>query len=129
MTTTSRKRIPRETREMVYKKFEGHCAYCGTPINRLEMQVDHVTALHRGGTNDLSNLMPACRPCNYYKGTMTIEEFREELGKLTWRLERTSFIYRMAESYCRFIRNVAPIKFYFEIKEKIKNEAEQKGTR
>lgn len=115
--TTSRKRIPREVREQVYKKFEGHCAYCGTPINRLEMQVDHVTALHRGGTNDLSNLMPACRPCNYYKGTRTIDEFREEIYKLQERLNRTSFIYRLAVRYSRVIEIIGPFRFYFELVE------------
>jgi 5-methylcytosine-specific restriction endonuclease McrA len=41
------------------------------------MTVDHVVPWQDGGTHALSNLVPACRPCNARKGTMSLEEFRE----------------------------------------------------
>lgn len=41
------------------------CHYCGTPNAGT---VDHVIPVARGGTNDASNLVPACGPCNYSKG-------------------------------------------------------------
>ncbi|MFF4652396.1 HNH endonuclease [Streptomyces sp. NPDC001380] len=32
---------------------------------------DHIVPLSRGGTNNLSNLRPACGPCNYSRGNRT----------------------------------------------------------
>ena len=40
------------------------CAYgCGRPATT----ADHRTAVANGGTNELSNLVPACGRCNYSK--------------------------------------------------------------
>lgn len=33
--------ISKKTRVAVYKKFDGHCAYCGRHIAYNDMQVDH----------------------------------------------------------------------------------------
>ena len=32
----------KKTREEVYKKYDGHCAYCGKEIEIKEMQIDHM---------------------------------------------------------------------------------------
>lgn len=48
-----------------------HCHYCGRDAS----QVDHVIPRSRGGTDDLSNLVPACAPCNLSKGPKTPEEW------------------------------------------------------
>lgn len=32
--------ISKKTREAVYQKYAGHCAYCGRPIAYKDMQVD-----------------------------------------------------------------------------------------
>lgn len=39
------------------------CAYCGEPAT----EVDHVVPLRRGGVDEESNLVPACKPCNLGK--------------------------------------------------------------
>jgi 5-methylcytosine-specific restriction endonuclease McrA len=39
------------------------CVYCGAPATT----VDHVVAVANGGTHELSNLVPACSPCNSSK--------------------------------------------------------------
>jgi hypothetical protein len=60
----------------------GDCAYCGG----LPTQVDHIVPLSRGGTDDRSNLVPACKGCNMEKLDFTPEEYRtyrEEKG-LGW---------------------------------------------
>lgn len=36
------------------------CAYCG----REATEVDHIIAIANGGTNEPSNLVAACKPCN-----------------------------------------------------------------
>lgn len=33
---------------------------------------------------DVSNLMPACRQYNFYKDTLTLEEFRKRLKDTMW---------------------------------------------
>jgi len=51
----------------------GHCANCGSS-ERIE--ADHRIPLYRGGSNEISNILPACRPCNRRKHRKTEEEFR-----------------------------------------------------
>lgn len=53
--------------------FGGRCAYCQRSDVRLER--DHVIALIEGGTNDITNILPACRSCNSSKGRRTAAEF------------------------------------------------------
>jgi hypothetical protein len=53
---------------------DGHaCTYCGA-TNQLEG--DHIVPLSRGGSNALTNLATACRPCNLSKGWKTFAEWR-----------------------------------------------------
>src|SRR5262245_9072819 len=46
------------------------CRYCGAAANA----VDHIIARTRGGTNDMENLVAACKPCNSRKRDRTPEE-------------------------------------------------------
>ena len=51
----------------------GHrCAYCGGPFEH----VDHVIPVSRGGLHCLSNLRPACAPCNLSKGAKRLAEWK-----------------------------------------------------
>lgn len=109
-----RKHISKSTRLKVYEKYNGHCAYCGCELALKEMQVDHIQSVYwYDGANDIENYNPACRMCNFYKSTMTVEDFRGQLGKLTSRLEKT-FIYRLAKKYGVIQEVEKPIVFYFE---------------
>lgn len=70
-----------EIREYVFEKWGRTCVYCGaknTPLN-----LDHVEARSRGGSNRASNLVPACIPCNKAKDNRSIQEFlKNQPGKL-----------------------------------------------
>lgn len=48
------------------------CAYCGATV---DMTVDHVVPLARGGTHSAENLVAACRPCNSSKHTRLLSEW------------------------------------------------------
>lgn len=50
------------------------CHYCG--VTRRWMQVDHVVPRTKGGTDDLANLVVACRRCNSSKGNRDLEEWQ-----------------------------------------------------
>lgn len=60
----------------VANKFDWHCAYCGVELSEETLVIDHVTPKSSGGTNNIQNLLPACRSCNSIKGTKTVEQFR-----------------------------------------------------
>lgn len=53
------------------------CVYCGEVSSIL--QKEHRVPLSRGGANNAANIVPACPTCNYRKGSMTDEEFRDRL--------------------------------------------------
>ena len=52
------------------------CSYCDDPATT----IDHVIPVSKGGTHDLSNLVPACRPCNASKGDKDVDSWRENKG-------------------------------------------------
>lgn len=65
-----------EVREYVLEKWGRQCAYCdarGVPLN-----LDHVQARGRGGSDRVTNLVPACVPCNEEKGSQPIELFLKD---------------------------------------------------
>ena len=116
----------KKIRQQVYDKYGGHCAYCGREIDYKDMQVDHVTPMLRGfpdwqiemggytrGTNDISNLLPACRMCNFRKGTFELEDFRKQISQQAETLCKT-FQGRMSLAYGLIERVNKPIVFYFE---------------
>lgn len=113
-------------RERIYNKYNGHCAYCGTHITLKEMQVDHLQpkwhnltdeeCKRKGierGTDDESNLMPSCRACNYYKHTLSIEDFRIRLNGLQSRVIKP-FDARLALRYGMIQIQPWDGIFYFE---------------
>ena len=62
-------------RQAVYDKYNGLCAYSGTPLED-DWQIDHIVPRHLGGTNDISNLIPAQKIINHYKRALPLEDFR-----------------------------------------------------
>jgi uncharacterized protein (TIGR02646 family) len=128
--------MKKETREMVYKKYNGRCAYCGHNIKYEEMQVDHlvpqvfyVISNMNDTKDDYNNLMPSCKQCNHYKRSLDLELFRTwYLGGLHKRLnklpqtpttekskKKKDYLLSIAERYG--ITKDKPFcgKFYFEI--------------
>lgn len=62
-----------EVREYLLEKWGRKCAYCG--VEHVPLQIEHILAKTRGGSNRLSNLTLACNPCNQKKGARPVEEF------------------------------------------------------
>jgi len=63
-----------EMRQIVLSKNAGRCYICGEPIWQGDYEIDHINPLSKGGTNHISNLMPAHKSCNRIKGTKSISE-------------------------------------------------------
>jgi RRXRR protein/HNH endonuclease len=62
-----------ELREYLLEKWNRTCAYCAR--QNLPLQVEHIVARAKGGTNRVTNLMLACEECNRAKGTQDIAVF------------------------------------------------------
>ena len=69
--------VPRRFRRQVTNTFlfardHYRCQYCGRPAAELKpreaLTRDHVIPMSRGGTNDWTNVVAACSPCNTRKG-------------------------------------------------------------
>jgi len=58
----SRRPISNQLRYRVLERDGFACRYCGASGVRLE--IDHRMPVSKGGTNDPSNLVTSCRPCN-----------------------------------------------------------------
>lgn len=50
------------------------CLCCG---QETVLEPDHVIPLSLGGTNDIGNIQPLCRPCNARKGNRHATDYRE----------------------------------------------------
>lgn len=102
-------------REQVWRKYNGHCAYCGHEITLDQMQVDHITPKRNGGSDLLHNLNPACRLCNHYKRATTPLIFKSWLlDGIIDRLQKI-YIFRVALRYGLIeIKQKYVDKFYFE---------------
>lgn len=94
MSETERKAIPKSIRFDVLKRDLFKCQYCGAPAPEVMLHVDHIEAVARGGTNDLTNLITACEGCNLGKSdkplgeNATVEKSRAQMEELQARREQ-----------------------------------------
>lgn len=121
-TPPKRRTISKRERQQVHEKYRGHCAYCGAEISVTQMQVDHLIPMEFYDTykaegidlDQMDNFMPACRSCNNYKSTYTLEKFRKAIERWPEVLMRDNVTYRNAVRYGLVIPKPHPVKFYFE---------------
>ena len=64
-------RVPRRTRELVIRRAEERCEYCGCRQSHCpdSLSVEHVIPKHLGGGHVESNLALSCQGCNGRKHT------------------------------------------------------------
>lgn len=49
------------------KRDRFQCTYCGAPGTDVELEIDHIIPVSKGGSHHISNLTTACRKCNQTK--------------------------------------------------------------
>ena len=59
------------TRNMIYKRDDYECQYCGTKHN---LTIDHVIPRSKGGKDTWDNLVACCTTCNVKKGNKSLKE-------------------------------------------------------
>ena len=62
-----------EVREYLLEKWQRTCAYCGA--QHVPLEIEHITPRSKGGSDRVSNLTLACRPCNQKKGNQPLQAF------------------------------------------------------
>jgi hypothetical protein len=62
-----------DLREYLLEKWDRTCAYCGA--QHVPLNLDHIQAQARNGSNRASNFTLACLPCNQKKAARDIREF------------------------------------------------------
>jgi 5-methylcytosine-specific restriction endonuclease McrA len=67
----------RPTRNLVYKRDNYMCSYCGAKEN---LTIDHIIPSSRGGKDTWDNLVSCCNRCNTLKGNRTPEEANMKLN-------------------------------------------------
>ena len=74
-----------EIREYLLEKWGHKCAYCDA--ENVPLEVDHIHPRSRGGSDRVSNLALACRPCNQRKANRDVAEFLVHDPKRLARIE------------------------------------------
>lgn len=124
--------VSKNDREIIFNKYGGKCAYCGTPLQngwhvdellpcRRNFKYDHDKRkwVHDGTYEHperlhIDNQMPSCPSCNINKHSGTIEEFRALVQGFIKSLNRDSTQYKIAKRYGLIKEEVKPVTFYFE---------------
>ncbi len=77
------KKIPfrktKSTRKFVFQRDRFTCQYCAQQFKESELTLDHIFPRSRGGDNDSTNLVTACKACNNRKADRDPTEARMPL--------------------------------------------------
>lgn len=124
----------KKDRQIIFDKYNGHCAYCGEILVLKTLHVDHIipqsnflrhvtnnykipsflSHLTYRDLNHIDNLFPACGVCNRWKSTFDLETFRNEIFMQTDRLYKKSASFRIAKRYELIQYTFNSVVFYFE---------------
>ena len=112
--------------ERILAENRGRCAYCGKELRFEDMQVDHIVPVWRGrdhvtlskvtaiGDDSFENLNPACRACNFRKGTSSVEDFRRILREQCQGIMKRSFQVRQSLDFGLLEWHDMDVVFFFE---------------
>ena len=73
---------PKGVKRELLRRQDYVCVYCGHRRISRSFEIEHMTPVTRGGSNDMDNLQGICRPCNKRKGVLTDGEFRTRYARL-----------------------------------------------
>jgi 5-methylcytosine-specific restriction endonuclease McrA len=62
------------TKHRLFARDRQVCAYCGGHFVELDLTVEHILPVSRGGRHEWTNVVTACRSCNTRKGSRRPEE-------------------------------------------------------
>lgn len=102
LVPAERKPLSKRARFDVFKRDSFTCQYCGRKPPAVVLEVDHIVAVSKGGTNEDHNLITSCFDCNRGKADGTLGAVRIDTAAraalLQERLEQ-------AEAYDQLLRD------------------------
>ena len=66
----------RALKERLFERDGERCCYCKRKLKFQYATLEHVVPLSQGGSWNISNLLLACRRCNFNRGDMSVEDFK-----------------------------------------------------
>ena len=96
----ARKSLSKKIRFEVFKRDEFTCQYCGRKAPDVILNVDHITPVAKGGTDDIFNLITSCFDCNNGKRDIPLDKQteldkqRESLEMLEERRKQIDMLYK-----------------------------------
>ena len=73
----------RKTAWWMRKTSEEKCHYCNRKVGLVNLTMDHVVPLSRGGKSSKGNIVPSCKECNNKKKYFLPIEWEEYLRTLS----------------------------------------------
>lgn len=101
---SKRRAIPKKIRFEVFKRDSFTCQYCGAKAPDVLLEIDHIQPVSKGGTDDLLNLVTACKACNSGKGDRqlaqsdVLDKKRAQLEELQARKEQIEMMFEWQKS-------------------------------
>ena len=77
-----RKQFSYEKRKEIFEKGNCKCYLCGKDLDFARFTVDHVHPFVKGGSNDISNLLPCCESCNLLKSNLFKSDFYNKMAEI-----------------------------------------------
>ena len=124
--------LTKKQRQIVWDKSGGICWYCGIDLPQKGWHAAHVEPVIRFSEYDsdsqvrqqknlhenrdhIDNIVPACAPCNLFKGVFSLEGFRAELQQQAARAREYSVNFRNAERFGLVsVKSDQRVIFWFE---------------
>jgi len=111
----------KRVRKIVYEKYDGKCAYCGTELFDV-FTIDHIIPKRRNmdysqlptGKDEIENYNPCCYSCNSSKSSFSIEKWRGELQQKYERLLKYDGTFRLLVRFGIVKRVREKVIFHFE---------------
>jgi hypothetical protein len=112
--------LSKKIRFDVFKRDSFLCQYCGNHPPTIVLEIDHISPVSAGGTNDIDNLVTACFDCNRGKGASLLDAVSMPLAeKAALVLEREAqlagYHQIMEERRARIERDVGMVTDKYEL--------------
>jgi len=102
----------RHIRLEVFNKYSGRCAYCGCTLHLHNFQIDHI--IPEPKNNNIANLNPSCRRCNFFKSNLTPSQFRTKLEHYFYVVQHKTPKITLLKSFNLIHFRETNVIFYYE---------------
>src|ERR1700687_1066713 len=75
-----RGKIPKEMRYAVFERDGFTCQFCNQTFVPMELTIDHLVPLSKGGLDETTNYVTSCGPCNEAKAALPLAEFSKTIN-------------------------------------------------